>query len=163
GSTLRTDDLEPVTFPAELVPAGAVRAHDRPRGHVLAAPMRAGEPLTNARLLGPDLASAYGDDLVAAPVRIADPGSVQLLKVGDRVDVLAVPTAFEPASATTPEATSDPAFAVAEAAPVIAIPEPDATGSFDGALVVLAVSSEVAAELARWQVSARLSVIGATK
>ena len=61
---------------------------DDPVGEVLAAPLRAGEPVTDVRLVG-----ARADDgqpgLVAVPVRLPDPGMVALLDVGDRIDVVA--------------------------------------------------------------------------
>ncbi len=51
--------------------------------------MRAGETITDVRLVGPALLAGYGDQLVAAPVRIADAGSAALLQPGDVIDVLA--------------------------------------------------------------------------
>ena len=60
-------------------------------GRTLAAPLRRGEPVTDVRLVGPSLLRGY-PGLVAVPVRIPDPGTVALLRVGDRVDLLVTET-----------------------------------------------------------------------
>ena len=57
-------------------------------GRTLAAPLREGEPVTDVRVVAEGLLAGY-PSLVAAPVRIADAGAVRLLRVGDRVDVVA--------------------------------------------------------------------------
>nr|MBA3619744.1 Flp pilus assembly protein CpaB [Acidothermales bacterium] len=143
-------------------------------GRLLAAPARRGELLTDARLLGPGLLAGYPEGLVAAPVRIADSGAVSLLRAGDRIDVLAADpspysTAADPAYAEGDGAgaSGGPAAArvVAPAVRVLTVPRApdggplDGGGFVDGALVVLAVTPAVAAELARAEVSARLSVL----
>jgi len=139
GVPLRAADLATVRLPAAAVPSGAVRAAV---GRLPAGPVRRGEPLTDARLLGPGLLAGYGPGLVAAPVRIADADAVALLRPGERIDVLAG------------------ARVVAAAVPVAAVPRAsgaDAVGR-DGALVVVAVRPEVAGELAEGEVDSRLSV-----
>lgn len=151
GTALAADDLRPVEVPPEVVPSGAIRPGDDRAGGVLAAPMRAGEALTNVRLVGPGLARGYGPDLVAAPVRIADPDVARLLRVGDRVDVLAVPN--------THESFGEQPHTLARLAPVAAVPAADGAISVDGGLVVLAVPAEVAADLAHQQIAARLTVV----
>ncbi|WP_431780840.1 hypothetical protein [Streptomyces chumphonensis] len=62
------------------------------------------------------------DALVRAPVRLADPGVVRLLKPGDRVDVLAGP-APESAGADASAATGA-ADVLASRARVVAVPDP---------------------------------------
>ena len=86
---------------------------------------------------------------VAAPVRIGDPGAVALLRIGDRVDVLAA----DPSG----EAGAD---VVATDAPVIALPRRVDTGSsmVSGGLVVLAVPESTAISLAAAGVSGFLSI-----
>src|SRR5690242_1064117 len=88
GGRLSAADARPVAFPPEVLPTGALRADANLTGRVLAAPMRAGEPFTDTRLLGPGLLSAYGPGLVATPVRIADAGAAGLLSPGDTIDIL---------------------------------------------------------------------------
>jgi len=85
---------------------------------------------------------------VAAPVRVGDPGAVGLLRIGDRVDVIAA----------DPQGGSE-ALVVAHAAPVVALPRAEDTALASGGLVVLAVSEETARGLASAAVSSYLSVV----
>jgi pilus assembly protein CpaB len=139
GGVLEAADLAVRRFPPGAVPAGAARTTARWVGRALAAPVRAGEPLTDARVVGPGMLAGYGSATVAAPVRIADADSVGLVRVGDRVDVIA----------PDPRGQLPPLLAVG-GAPVVAVPEVDdelGSGS-SGALVVLAVSPTEAQRLA---------------
>jgi Flp pilus assembly protein CpaB len=140
GGVLAARDLTVRDFDPSTVPAGATTSPRRLLGRVLAAPVRAGEPLTDVRVVGPGLLRGRGPGVVAAPVRIADADSVGLLRVGDRVDVLA----------PDPRGLLPPSTAVA-GAPVVALPRPDADLGTEasGALVVLAVPAPDAAQLAR--------------
>ena len=139
GGVLAASDLAVRRFPPAAVPAGAARSPSRWMGRTLAAPVRAGEPLTDVRVVGPGLVAGYGPGVVAAPVRIADAGSVALTRVGDRVDVIA----------PDPRGQLPPTLAVGNAA-VVAIPavDDDLGSSTSGALVVLAVSPMEAERLA---------------
>lgn len=147
GARLTRGDVTTARLPPDAVPDGAVRT--RAVGRVLAAPMRRGEPFTDVRLLGPNLLAGYRSGTVAAPVRIADAGSVRLLHAGDRIDVLAAGKDTVAAAGRT----------VASGVPVLAVPHASGSGlGSRGALVVVATSPGVAARLARFAVSARLSV-----
>lgn len=147
GSMLRPDDLRTVSLPSELVPDGTAASAEAVRGDVLAAPVRAGEPVTDRRLVGEALVAAYGPGRVAAPLRIADPDVVRLIEVGDHVDVYA---AGRDASSPGP---------VVMDVPVVTVPPADETsGGHDGALLVLAVTSSEAAELAEASAEAVLSI-----
>ncbi|TNY37300.1 SAF domain-containing protein [Thermomonospora catenispora] len=86
GATLQPGDLRPAVLPAAAVPDGAIRR--RAKGRTLAGPMRRGEVLTDVRTVGRRLLAGYGPDVVATPIRPADPGTVRLVRPGDRVDVL---------------------------------------------------------------------------
>ncbi|MEU1176751.1 RcpC/CpaB family pilus assembly protein [Streptomyces sp. NPDC005820] len=99
---------------------------------------------------------AGGQVKVTAPVRIADAATVRLLRPGDRVDVIAVPSAG-------PTAADGEAWVVARRALVTKVPEPAdpsaVTGDGDeGALLVLSVSRSTATRLAGASGSARLAV-----
>jgi len=139
GGVLAAADLAVRHFPPSAVPSGAAHSAARWVGRTLAAPVRAGEPLTDVRVVGPGLVAGYGQGTVAAPVRIADADSVALARVGDRVDVIA----------PDPRGQLPPTLAVGRA-PVVAIPEvDDELGSGTaGALVVLAVTPVEAQRLA---------------
>lgn len=160
GTTITADDLRIVNVPPESVPTGAITAEAQLTGRVLAVPVRAGETITDVRLVGRSLLAGYGDRLVAAPVRIADAGSARLLRPGDVIDVLAADSATETA-AGEPAATE--ARLVASGVRVVAVPREDESAlsgaSFEaGALVVLATTSQTAARLASAAVTARLSL-----
>jgi Flp pilus assembly protein CpaB len=147
GVPVRSADLTTREFAPESVPAGTVGAAAA-LGRTTVGPVREGEPLTDVRLLQASLLEGY-PGMVAAPVRIGDPGAVDLLRVGDRVDVLAA----DPRAGTARVLTTD--------APVIAVPavREDTSALTTGALVVLAVSDQTARTLAAAGVSAFLSVV----
>ncbi|MHA6796739.1 SAF domain-containing protein [Pseudonocardia bannensis] len=99
GATLRAEDLTVRHWPAELVPAGALRSAGDVEGRVLVGAARAGEPLTDLRIAGPELAAtATGSpDSASVPVRLADAGVADLLRPGSAVDVVTVgPSTDEP-------------------------------------------------------------------
>jgi pilus assembly protein CpaB len=92
GRTLTPDDLRLVSAPAELVPPAALDSVEAATGRVLAGAAATGEPITRARLVGPDNTRLLtsGTDAVAVPVRLADPAVADLLSPGTRVDVVTV-------------------------------------------------------------------------
>lgn len=163
GTTISAADLRIVAVPPESVPAGAITDAAQVAGRVLAAPVRAGETITDVRLVGPSLLAGYGDQLVAAPVRIADAGSAALLQPGDVIDVLAADGAGGTDGASDGESVATEARLVASDVRVVTVPRDDesalAGGDFGaGALVVLATTSQTAARLAAAAVTARLSL-----
>ncbi|HJR38786.1 MAG TPA: hypothetical protein VJ819_10445, partial [Nocardioidaceae bacterium] len=142
-------DLEAVPFAPDTVPSGVVASRSAAVGRTTAGPVRAGEPITDVRMVSGSLLAAF-PGRVATPVRIGDPAAVALLEVGDRVDVLAA----------DPQGRSE-AVVVAEDTPVIAIPRVAESPSVatPGALVVLATSEETARRLATASVARYLSVV----
>lgn len=145
GTVLRSDDVRVAAVPAALAPDGAFGAANELLGSAVAAPMRAGEALTDRRVLGPSLVLGYAPGLVAAPVRIQDSDVVSLLHAGDSIDVYAAAAADRPATR------------IASAVPVVMLPRL-AGDSQNGALIVLAVTPVDAAELAAASATAPLSV-----
>lgn len=126
GTVLHEDDLGSVAFAAGSVPDGL--AGDAV-GRTLASPVRAGEPITDVRLIGAGLADAH-PELTAMPIRLPDPGGVALLDPGDRIDLLA----------TDPQAGGS--RVVATGALVLAVPSTSSAAdpaSPGGALVVVGV------------------------
>ena len=147
GGVISSGDLTTAALPVDAVPGGAVLDLDDARGRTLAAPLRRGEPLTDLRLVAPALLEGYAG-LVATPVRVADAAAVRLLAAGDRIDLLAV------------SADGGRAEVVAEAAPVLAVPEPSSDdGVVGGALVLVAVPEPAAMLLAEAAVRAVISVV----
>ena len=85
GAAVGSGDVVPVEFTPGSVPAGAV---GDPVGRTLAAPLRRGEPVTDVRLVGEQLADAH-PELATMPVRLPDADLAALLAPGDRVDLVA--------------------------------------------------------------------------
>lgn len=127
GLVLTAGDLEVRQVPADLPPGGATADPSTLTGSTLAAPVRIGEAITDLRVLGEGLLAAH-PGTVAVPVRVPDAEVPRLLRVGDRVDLVAA-------------SSRGSAAVVLEAAPVLALPTPPGgrTASPGGALVVVAV------------------------
>lgn len=127
GTVLAPDDLAVRTVPRSAEPVGST---PDAVGRTLAAPVRAGEPITDVRLVGPSVVAGF-PGRVALPVRIADADAVALLRPGDHVGLVAA----DPRRGT--------AGYVAVDVPVLSIPDPvgDTSGpaTLTGRLVVLAV------------------------
>jgi Flp pilus assembly protein CpaB len=147
GTVVARGDLAWTPYPPEAVPAGAIRTPAEAVGRTTTGPVRSGEPLTDVRLLTGSLLDDYPGQ-VAAPIRVGDAGAVDLLRVGDLVDVVAA----------DPQGGSE-AVVVAERVPVVALPHSDDSTLAQGGLVVLAVSDDTARALATAAVAAYLSVV----
>lgn len=124
GTTIAADDVRTISLADDAVPAGV---DPDPVGEVLSGPMRAGEPITDRRVLGAPLLDGY-PDRVAMPVRLPDDGMVELLQIGDRVDLVAA------------DPQSGGAEVIATSLAVVLIPRlSEAASGLPGRLVVLAV------------------------
>ncbi|MBB3035877.1 RcpC/CpaB family pilus assembly protein [Hoyosella altamirensis] len=105
GSELTDDDIELTLVTSAQRPQSALVRADQAVGQRVATPVRAGELLTDARVLTPQLI----DEILGArqsrgvPVRLADSSVAGLLRAGDRVDVLSHPAGspLEPERATS--------------------------------------------------------------
>ena len=147
GTALSGQDVAVARLPPGVVPSGVVPEAEPLVGRVLAGAVRAGEPLTDARLVGPGLTALLPADQVAAPVRLADLAVAGLVHAGDRVDVLAA----------LPDA--ERAEVVAAAALVLAAPTNPAEDVDPAAgLLVLSVDPATAARLAAVATTATLTV-----
>lgn len=74
--------------PPDIVPGHSFTAIEHVLGRQLAAPVRSGEILTDASVLGPGLLTGAPSGTVAVPLRVTDPSTVQLIRPGERVDVV---------------------------------------------------------------------------
>lgn len=137
GTVLTSRHLAHAAFLPAAVPAGTL-VPGRALGRRTLGPVRAGEPLTDARVLDAGLLMRY-PGTAAVPVRLGDAGAARLLRVGQLVTVLAA----------DPQ-TGGPAVTVAERVPVLALPRGDTevVGSGAGALVVLALDPVTARDVA---------------
>jgi hypothetical protein len=141
-------DLRRTPFEPGSVPSGALIAATAAVGRTTTGPVRAGEALTDVRLLTASLLRGY-PGLAAVPVRIGDAGAVRLLRVGDRVDVLA----------SDPQRESE-ATVLGHDVPVLAIPASGGAtpGLTNGALVVLGFPTASVRGVAQASVGSFLSV-----
>ncbi|MEC3951793.1 SAF domain-containing protein [Nocardia sp. CDC153] len=91
GQVLGDGDLRPAARETATLPAGTVRDATKLRGATLAGALAAGEILTDLRVLGPRLAAvaAHATDARIVPIRLADNAVAEILRAGDRVDVVA--------------------------------------------------------------------------
>ena len=152
GSVLDADDVRAVELSPALAPEGVLTDAADAAGAILAAPLRVGEPVTDVRLVGPDLVdSATGT--VALPVRLSDAAQVGLLDVGDEIDLLAT----DPESRTT--------TTVASGVLVLAVPDPkaDAPDAMTGRLVVLGIPDSTAASVTSAAVTSFVTYVWTTR
>jgi hypothetical protein len=142
GAVPADSDLRTLELPTGLVPDGALEPGTDLTARVLSGPVRAGEPLTDARFLAPGSVPVGS---VAYPFRIDDADISALLRVGDRINLYA--------ATSTP---ADGANLLARAVRVVALPGPRTTTS--GALIVVATTPEVASRLAQATANSRIAV-----
>lgn len=137
GGPIGPAEVTVAAWPPALVPGGALRDPADARGRTPAGPVRAGEALTDLRLIGPELAvRAGGPGASAVPLRPADPGVAALLSPGSVVDVIAdgpdgprVLAARAAVLSVLPAAGGPGAAAAAGSGPLVlvALPEAEAT------------------------------------
>ncbi|WP_022919482.1 SAF domain-containing protein [Ruania albidiflava] len=96
GTVLEARDLTRVELPE--APDAALGRGDLV-GQRLAVAAPAGLPLVPSLLVGAGVAEGAPPGTVVAPVQLADPALVQLLQVGDRLDLYLVPAAGGPGEA----------------------------------------------------------------
>lgn len=150
GTQLEAADVTTVSWRPDSVPDGALLVHDPPLGQRVAAPMRAGEPFTDARLLQPGLLTGYPEGSVLATLRVADPAAGTVIRAGDVVDIVGA----------DPQGR-DSAMVVASGVPIISMPvaPAEATTVSDGLVLVVAVDHRTALRLADATVRQQLSVL----
>lgn len=99
GTALTADDVRVEQRLATTVPDGSQANPEVVLGATLAGPARRGEVLTDVRLLGSRLAeSTAGPGARIVPLHLADSALIDLVRVGDVVDVLAAPVNESPTS-----------------------------------------------------------------
>ncbi|WP_024802215.1 SAF domain-containing protein [Nocardia sp. BMG51109] len=91
GRVLDATDLQRVLRPAGTLPEGAVGDVAALLGATVTGAVHGGEILTDLRVLGPRLAAAAtgAADARIVPIRLADNAVADILRTGDRVDVIA--------------------------------------------------------------------------
>lgn len=91
GHILQSGDLNAVNITPAMVPDGAARGSPTSNsflGEQLSGPLRRGEVLTDASLVGAGLLTGAPPGSQAVPLRISDPGTLRLLRQGQLVTVV---------------------------------------------------------------------------
>lgn len=150
GTALAAADLAVASWPTALVPAGAVRAPPDATGRVLLGAARAGEPLTDVRLAGPETTARLTGrkDDAAVPVRLPDPDVARLLAPGSRVDLVS----------PAPDDGLPVVLAADAAVLTVLAAEPDGPGAGRGRLVLVALPRAAAARVAAAALSEQVAV-----
>jgi Flp pilus assembly protein CpaB len=114
GAALTPDDVRLEKRSTTMLPDGAQADLAAVIGSTLAGPTRRGEVLTDVRLLGPRLAeSTAGPGARIVPLHLADGALIDLVRIGDVVDVLAAPsTEAHPATQATSKVVATDAVVV---------------------------------------------------
>ncbi|MEU1428297.1 SAF domain-containing protein [Nocardia sp. NPDC005746] len=152
GQVLGDGDLRTADRETATLPAGAVRDAARVRGATLAAALTAGEILTDVRVLGPRLAAvaAGSPDARIVPIRLADNAVAEILRTGDRVDVVA---------GEDTGGTGRPARLLAADAAVVLVPQADGTRGRTDRVVLVALDSRRATAVAAASLRTALTVV----
>lgn len=145
GTVITADDLRSAVLPRDARPAHAL-SRQAALGRRVAGPMRAGETLTDYRVLQPDSLAGYGDDAVLTAVRVDDLDGLRGVHVGDRVNVVAVDPGGE-----------SKAEVVARDVEVVTVPPPE-DGS-DATPIGIVTTEDVALRLAAAALESRFSLI----
>jgi Flp pilus assembly protein CpaB len=145
GHLLTAEDLKTAKWPANLTPAGRLASGTEVNyagaqqpgsasfiGRILAGGIRQGEPLTDARVLGPGLLRGLPAGSVAVPVRLTDPTGAVLVQPGDHVDILAS-TAATWSAEDAGSSSFSPATTARAARNALVLSVPGATGSMTNA------------------------------
>jgi pilus assembly protein CpaB len=90
GAAVGPDDVGVASRPPEAVPVGALTGLDDVVGRRPVGPVRAGEVITDVRLVGPESAraAAGAPDAAGVPLRLADAAVAALVRPGAVVDVV---------------------------------------------------------------------------
>jgi Flp pilus assembly protein CpaB len=144
GHRLTRSDLLVEHWPEQLRPAAARGDPSTLAGLRLAGLVSKGEPITATRLIGADLASALPRGLVAAALTLADEHASELVRPGDRVDLLETQRPVDPLAGGPTEQTEVAALA-ARVSVLAVLP---ATAAADAELVV-AVDRRTAVRITR--------------
>jgi len=155
GVRLQSSDVSTTRLPVAAVPEQAVVDPGRVLGRTVVAPLTRGTVLTELSVLSPRLTKARPGSVIVA-VELADPTLVQLLSVGDRVDVLVATTG-----------TGSPhAEVVAASALLVTVPAPPTSsgpigsgGTGDAGVVLVEVDAATAVRLTQAAATGPLTVV----
>jgi Flp pilus assembly protein CpaB len=149
GHLLENGDVRTRQVVTDMLPDGAVDMDELPVGRLLAAPLRAGQVLTDLSVVSPSALQAHPPGTVLATVRVTDPAATEAVAVGDRVSVIGADL----------QARGE-ATVVARRVLVVALPGEEPVGALgEGRPVVVAVDELTALSLAEAAIGSALSVV----
>ncbi|WP_431964989.1 SAF domain-containing protein [Nocardia sp. bgisy134] len=153
GAVLEPGDLKTVPRETGTLPVGVVRDPATLHGATTTGAMRAGELFTDLRVIGPRLAEvAVGArDARIVPVRLADSAVAEILRAGDRVDVIGGEEQQGPGA--------HPARTLASDAAVVLVSQPGERRDATDRVVLVAMDSERAAVVAAASLHTALTVV----
>ncbi|CAM4207679.1 flagellar basal body P-ring biosynthesis protein FlgA [Mycobacterium basiliense] len=138
GTALTADDVHVEMRAAATLPEGSQADPKAVVGATLAGPARRGEVITDVRILGSRLAeTTAGPGARIVPLHLADSALIDLVRVGDVVDVLAAPSA-------EPTAASPAAKVVATNAVVVLVSAKQELQTHGDRVVLVALPARVA-------------------
>ncbi|MEU7631519.1 SAF domain-containing protein [Nocardia sp. NPDC049220] len=153
GHLLAAGDLRSAPREAGTLPAGVVADPAALVGATLTGAMREGEVFTDLRVVGPRLAAAASGtrDARIVPIRLADTAVAEILRAGDRVDVVGAEETAGPGTR--------PARTLATDAAVILVAGPgDGRGDAER-IVLVAMDAERATAVAVASLRTALTVV----
>ncbi|SPM41073.1 Flp pilus assembly protein CpaB, partial [Mycobacterium numidiamassiliense] len=140
GAALTPDDIHLEKRSATTLPDGARVDIGAVLGSTLAGPTRRGEVLTDVRLLSSRLAeSTAGPGARIVPLHLADGALIDLVRVGDVVDVLAAP-----ATDADPGKQASSRVVAADAVVVLVSPKQKVQANDTDRVVLVALPARVA-------------------
>lgn len=162
GTRIRAGDLTVARWPVGVAPDRAVTDQADVVGRTLVAPSTRGSALTELSVLTPRSTAARPGSVIVA-IKLADPTLVQLLSVGDRVDVLVA--TVDPGGG---QASSTAAVVVASAALLVTVPAASGedgpigsgtSGSTESTVILVSVDAPTAVRLTQAAVTGPLTVV----
>ncbi|PXX68511.1 Flp pilus assembly protein CpaB [Nocardia tenerifensis] len=150
GHILEADDLRAAPREASALPDGVVRDPSTLLGATLTGAMRGGEIFTDLRVVGSRLAAVASGarDARIVPIRPADTAVAEILRAGDRVDVVG-----------GEEQGSRPARTLATDAAVVLVSGPGDGRAAKERVVLVAMDAEHAAAVAAASLQTALTVV----
>ncbi|HKC27114.1 MAG TPA: SAF domain-containing protein [Jatrophihabitans sp.] len=144
GHVLLRGDLAVAHWPLGVAPVGARGDPAGLVGRRVAGPVAAREAITSLRLVGADLTADLDPGVVAAAVPLGDPHAADLVRAGDRVDLLT--GAGPPEAVDVGPASSSDVRTIASRALVLSVLPPTDSASAE---LVVAVDRATAVRITR--------------
>ncbi|WP_406233322.1 SAF domain-containing protein [Nocardia sp. NBC_01009] len=153
GHLIQADDLRSAARESGALPTGVVTDSTTLVGATLTAAMRTGEIFTDLRIVGPRLAAVAtgGRDARIVPIRLADTAVAEILRAGDRVDVVGAEE--QTGSAARPART------LATDAAVVLVSGPGDRRGSQERIVLVAMDAERATTVAAASLRTALTVV----